>query len=362
MNNTENIQVVIKTMETGTKDDCIEKGDRLQIVFESGEKFKGSIVFSSPKKIYKSSSGQINIKIPKKINIYDKMKLDLYGYNHNHVYGIIAKGKLIIENMTKTPEKSKNTTKSRNIFKGILIAVGIATAIVTVFAIGVILYKFGARLPIDKISGILRNSNATLHKFGGGNFGVTNHVYHMTLSHMPVNGHGGTYKGRIWQVDMDYVPKSANDPIKPITQRELIKLDLDLIKGDAGNMIPRRNRKRIVRVYEKLLKKDKVGIPFKLDISGESEPDFSKVCYEMIKIKGSSGRYNKGGKKGNMTLASEKCSKKWRLPQKNFDKWRNDLQLVWHEAKKGKIYLVPHNIHQNVQHEGLIAQQKRLNN
>jgi hypothetical protein len=259
---------------------------------------------------------------------------------------------------TSNFDKTNNINKPRkNIIKNVLIVVGIAAAVVAVFAVGVFLYKFGAQMPIDKISVLLRNCNTRLNNFGRIDFNTASHI-----SLMPVNGHGGTYNGRIWQMDMNYVPKRSNDAVEPMTQRELIKLDLDLVKSDKGDVMPRRNRRRVVKVYEKLLKKDKVSIPFNLKINGESEPDFSGVCFEVIKIKVHSGRYNRRGKKGNMTLASKKCSKKWHLLQRDFDDWKDKaMQLVWHEAKNGKLYLVPHNIHANIQHEGLISQQKKLN-
>jgi F0F1-type ATP synthase assembly protein I len=276
---------------------------------------------------------------------------------NGNVYSIKQNIK-INENKKKIKIEKQKNNNVKKILYGVLIGAAIVATIVVVFSVGILLYKFGARLPIDKISGLLRNSNARFNNLGRINFSSASHVYQMPKTRMPVNGHGGTYSGRIWQMDMNYVPKKGNDRVKPMTQRELIKLDLDLVKGEKGSIMPRKNRKRVVKVYEKLLKKDKVNIPFKLNINGESEPDFSKVCFEVIKIKAPSGRYRKRGIDGNMEVASKKCSRKWHLPLKDFNDWRNDLQLTWHEAKNCKLYLVPHNIHENVVHEGLIAQQK----
>lgn len=358
--------VKITTMADATDRDYLEKDDYLEFRFEDGFSTRGKILLTIPQRIYRSSTGNIRVNFDKFIEMNKNITFDIYGKNKKGKYGIIAYGKtnIVFEATKDEPSERPNKIAKprKNILKTVFIGIGIAAAIVAVFAIGVLLYKFGARLPIDKISGLLRNCNAALPRFGGGNFGVTNHIYQMPSSRMPVNRHGGIYKGRIWQMDMNYIPKSANDPVKPMTQRELIKWNFDLIKNDMANVMPKRKRKKVVKIYEKLLKNDKVNIPFKLNISGESEPDFSKVSYEMVKIRGTSNRYNKRGEKGNMSLASGKCSKKWHLLQKDFDKWRNDHKLVWHEAKNGKIYLVPHSIHANVQHEGLIAHKKKSNN
>lgn len=189
-------------------------------------------------------------------------------------------------------------------------------------------------------------------------FGKIKNVFKSKPSNLkfrkPVDGVGGKFVGKKWKIDMNNIPKSGNDPIKPMTQRNLIKLNNDLLNGSDGKKIPEKLLNRLKKEYGNILKKDKLDISFK-----NGEPNFSKLSFEKIKINPTT-RYPTGGVKGNMQMASEICSKKWGMSFKEFEDWRNRLQLVWHESKTGDLYLLPHNIHANIPHDGLIAQVSRL--
>jgi hypothetical protein len=251
-------------------------------------------------------------------------------------------------------EKDKSGVKIN--WKKVAIIVGVIVGVIVAVAVIVLLVIF-------VIGPALSSGAGAIPMCGGGGSGRVPRVKTPKMSNVkpstlntpyrkPVDGVGGRFieKTKTWKLNMNNIPKSGNDPVKPMTQRDLIKLDNDLINGVEGKKIPLKNLNRLKREYGNILKKDNLDIPFK-----NKEPDFSKIAFEKIKIKGSPIRYTKDGVKGNMQIASEICSKKWGMPLKEFEDWRNRLQLVWHEGKTGEICLVPHNIHANIPHEGLIA-------
>lgn len=185
-------------------------------------------------------------------------------------------------------------------------------------------------------------------------FGKLKNVFKSKPSNLkpikPVDGVGGKFVGRKWKIDMNNIPKRAND-LNPMTQRELLKLNNNLINGPECKNLPKKVFDRINREYGNIVKTDNLEIPFKRN----GEPDFSKIAFEKVKINYTNQRWTAGGVKGNFDKAHEICSEKWGWSLNEFKDWYNKLQMTWHETKDG-LYLVPKNIHNNIVHEGLIGQ------
>jgi len=137
MENYKDFNAIIKTTSSGTQEDFLEVGDSLKVVLESGKELKGLITLTSPLKIYRSSNGIIDISFKKKLTVHNNMKFYLYGYNHKHIYGIIANGNFVLDE--KRIKNGSKSTKEKSSSKGILFW----TSIIGFFsAIGSAIVKF----------------------------------------------------------------------------------------------------------------------------------------------------------------------------------------------------------------------------
>lgn len=409
-------KATIVTMSSGTQDDFLETGDNLKVVLESGEELMGNIIFTSPLKIFRSSNGIISIRIKKKLVVYNNMKFDLYGYNHKHIYGIIANGNIILEEKMKNIKKKDSKIKSKN--KGIKIFTGIVAFF---SAIGVILAKFAASVGSffsfigEKIINILKSINwnyvaivgiaiivivfILLYKIFGKKIIELLKTYFSKLDVLsrskydiwiPSSGvdnivskwHNVPRENGIWKrdlrnniaffPDLKFKPNRFNywiDNLKGegrqrFTFKQLFHLSFDFVKNDK--IIKKLPEYRSICKSYKHLMKGKYGIMH----SKDGQIDLSRLSILSVKVDNlSSNRYGAGN---NMDRAMDLMAQKLKMTKNEFIEWKDNdqiwdnsgkkLSLTLHERKDGTIDLIPHAIHGNINHDGGVSEAMRKEN
>jgi hypothetical protein len=169
----------------------------------------------------------------------------------------------------------------------------------------------------------------------------------MAYTHIPTNN--GRWSGdpgnSVWFPDMESVPLGANDPYKPKTFKELLKLNI--AKPITLGISPLKTG--MVKLNFSRLASGFLGVRFK-----NGEPDFSPFAIATVKL----DQYldTRYGSSGTMPLADKLLAKQLGSTEGAVRQWINDNQYVWHERQDGRrIDLLPHDIHGNVPHTGGIA-------
>jgi hypothetical protein len=170
-----------------------------------------------------------------------------------------------------------------------------------------------------------------------------------TVKGIPLENWTGDRGNSEYKPDLKSVPLRFNYEWKTHTWGDIYQGNLDFSKTEEK--LPANKREQLINEYTNLAKGDK-GILF---VNGE--PDFSKIAYDTVTIDNfSSSRYGSGA---NMDLADEALAKKWGMTKDEIYAWRNERELMWHERSDMKtLDLVPHDIHENINHQGGISEKK----
>jgi hypothetical protein len=158
-----------------------------------------------------------------------------------------------------------------------------------------------------------------------------------------------------WLPDLDAMPEKYNY-IPPKTWRQILAMEIDWLKTerDAKRLMSDAHRVALINTYTRM-QSGKQGVPY---IGGK--PDMSALSMGTVQIENFSSE--RQGSEGNFKKAEVKFGEKMGMSANQFAaNIMGKHESTLHERIDTKtIDLMSRYIHHNLEHEGGIAEQKRL--